>query len=235
MPIPHPLPEPLVELVAQRFRLIGEPMRIRLLDRLRDGEQSVGELTDALGAIAAERLQAPRRAASGRHRQPPQGRQPRRLRDRRRVVFALCEMVCGGLSSSSPSSRSSSRAVRERERTAMMELWQTEWCPASRRVRQRLTELDVDLPRPPGARRQGRRARADRRDRLRLDPRARARRRHRASSARRDPRLARRAPPRARGADAHRAKARRHPPPRVPRGAPALSLHPLSTHPEVSR
>jgi glutaredoxin 3 len=26
----------------------------------------------------------------------------------------------------------------------MYELWQTEWCPASRRVRQRLTELGVD-------------------------------------------------------------------------------------------
>ena len=26
----------------------------------------------------------------------------------------------------------------------MIELWQTEWCPASRRVRQRLTELGVD-------------------------------------------------------------------------------------------
>jgi glutathione S-transferase len=26
----------------------------------------------------------------------------------------------------------------------MHELWQTEWCPASRRVRQRLTELAVD-------------------------------------------------------------------------------------------
>ncbi len=26
----------------------------------------------------------------------------------------------------------------------MVELWQTEWCPASRRVRQRLTELGVD-------------------------------------------------------------------------------------------
>ncbi len=25
----------------------------------------------------------------------------------------------------------------------MIRLWQTEWCPASRRVRQRLTELDV--------------------------------------------------------------------------------------------
>ncbi len=27
--------------------------------------------------------------------------------------------------------------------TSMLELWQTEWCPASRRVRQRLTELGL--------------------------------------------------------------------------------------------
>ena len=33
--IPHPLPDALVELIAQRFRVIGEPMRIRLLDALR--------------------------------------------------------------------------------------------------------------------------------------------------------------------------------------------------------
>jgi glutathione S-transferase len=26
----------------------------------------------------------------------------------------------------------------------MLELWQTEWCPASRRVRERLTELGID-------------------------------------------------------------------------------------------
>jgi len=26
----------------------------------------------------------------------------------------------------------------------MLELWQTEWCPSSRRVRQRLTELGID-------------------------------------------------------------------------------------------
>jgi glutathione S-transferase len=26
----------------------------------------------------------------------------------------------------------------------MLELWQTEWCPASRRIRERLTELDID-------------------------------------------------------------------------------------------
>ena len=28
---------------------------------------------------------------------------------------------------------------------SVLELWQTEWCPASRRVRQRLTELGVDV------------------------------------------------------------------------------------------
>ncbi len=46
----HPLPEPLIELVAQRFRVLGEPMRIKLLDQLREGEATVGELQQALGA-----------------------------------------------------------------------------------------------------------------------------------------------------------------------------------------
>src|SRR5688500_20077549 len=46
----NPLPPRLVELIAQRFRVIGEPMRIRLLDHLRSGPASVGELSEALGA-----------------------------------------------------------------------------------------------------------------------------------------------------------------------------------------
>src|SRR6266542_4033101 len=50
MILPHPLPAELVELIARRFRVLGEPMRIRLLDRLRDGEATVGELSDAVGA-----------------------------------------------------------------------------------------------------------------------------------------------------------------------------------------
>ena len=50
MALPHPLPEDLVELIARRFRAIGEPMRIRLLDQLRDGEATVGELSEALDA-----------------------------------------------------------------------------------------------------------------------------------------------------------------------------------------
>jgi DNA-binding transcriptional ArsR family regulator len=48
--IPHPLPEALVELIAQRFRVIGEPMRIRVLDALRDGPLTINELAEGLGA-----------------------------------------------------------------------------------------------------------------------------------------------------------------------------------------
>jgi DNA-binding transcriptional ArsR family regulator len=50
MTLPHPLPDDLVELIARRFRVLGEPMRIKLLDQLRDGEATVGELSDALSA-----------------------------------------------------------------------------------------------------------------------------------------------------------------------------------------
>jgi DNA-binding transcriptional ArsR family regulator len=99
MPIPHPLPEPLVELVAQRFRLIGEPMRIRLLDRLRSDELSVGELADALGASQqniSKHLTSLHQA----------GIVARRKEGNRVVysiadesIFALCEIVCGGLQS----------------------------------------------------------------------------------------------------------------------------------------
>lgn len=97
MPTPHPLPEALVQLVAQRFRVIGEPMRIRLLDRLRDGEQSVNELAEALAASQ----QNVSKHLGVLHQAGIVGRR----KDGNRVVyaitdetvFALCEMVCGGL------------------------------------------------------------------------------------------------------------------------------------------
>jgi DNA-binding transcriptional ArsR family regulator len=50
MALPHPLPEDLIELIARRFRAMSEPMRIRLLDNLRDGEATVGELSEAVHA-----------------------------------------------------------------------------------------------------------------------------------------------------------------------------------------
>ncbi|HVS86222.1 MAG TPA: metalloregulator ArsR/SmtB family transcription factor [Gaiellaceae bacterium] len=48
MILPHPIPNELVDLIARRFRAIGEPARIRILDRLRGGEATVNDLADAL-------------------------------------------------------------------------------------------------------------------------------------------------------------------------------------------
>jgi DNA-binding transcriptional ArsR family regulator len=95
--VPHPLPEPLIEVVAQRFRVLGEPMRIRLLDRLRDGDATVGELQDALGAsqqnvskhlgiLHAAGMVA--RTKDGNHS---------RYSISDPSVFELCEQVCGGV------------------------------------------------------------------------------------------------------------------------------------------
>ena len=39
-----------LELVAARFRMLAEPMRLRLLNELRDGEKTVTTLVEATGA-----------------------------------------------------------------------------------------------------------------------------------------------------------------------------------------
>ena len=94
---PHPLPEPLVELIAQRFRVIAEPMRIRILDALRDGPMTIQELTDALGAGQQN--------VSKHVGVLAQAGVVAREKDGTRVrcsiadesVFELCEIVCGVL------------------------------------------------------------------------------------------------------------------------------------------
>lgn len=48
--LPHPLTDPLIELIAHRFRILAEPTRIKLLDALRDGPATVQELQSATGA-----------------------------------------------------------------------------------------------------------------------------------------------------------------------------------------
>jgi len=45
----HPLPDDLIELIARRFRVLADPTRIKLLDRLREGDSTVQELTVAIG------------------------------------------------------------------------------------------------------------------------------------------------------------------------------------------
>ena len=93
----HPLPEPLVELVAQRFRVLGEPMRIKLLDRLREGDATVGELQDALGASqqnVSKHLGILH--AAGMVARTKQGTHSRySISDPN--VFDLCDQVCGGV------------------------------------------------------------------------------------------------------------------------------------------
>lgn len=48
MTLPSPIPDELVDLIARRFRLLAEPTRVRLFDRLRDGETSVHDLAAGL-------------------------------------------------------------------------------------------------------------------------------------------------------------------------------------------
>jgi DNA-binding transcriptional ArsR family regulator len=96
-PVSHPLPDPLVELIARRFRVLGEPMRIRLLDALRDGPLTVGALQEATGATqqnVSKHLGVLFEAGL-----------VTRAKERTSVryeiadpaVFELCEQVCGGL------------------------------------------------------------------------------------------------------------------------------------------
>src|SRR5215212_8746954 len=42
-------PAPIYRLKADFFRLLGHPARVRILELLRDGDRSVGELQTALG------------------------------------------------------------------------------------------------------------------------------------------------------------------------------------------
>jgi DNA-binding transcriptional ArsR family regulator len=95
--IPHPLSEPLVDLIARRFRVLGEPTRIRLLDLLREHDATVTELHEALGAsqqnvskhlgvlLQAGIVRRTKEGTSARYAIADDG------------VFALCEHVCGGL------------------------------------------------------------------------------------------------------------------------------------------
>ena len=95
--LPHPLPDLLVEQIASRFRVIGEPTRIRILDHLRDGEESVQELTAALGTTQqnASKHLAVLHSAGIVSRRREGNRVLYAIADE--SVFELCDKVCGGL------------------------------------------------------------------------------------------------------------------------------------------
>lgn len=95
--IPHPLPPVLAEQIAERFRLLAEPARIKLLDRLRDGAATVSELTEATGSSQ----QNVSKHLGALHRGGLVGRERSgnfvRYRISDPTVFELCELVCGRL------------------------------------------------------------------------------------------------------------------------------------------
>jgi DNA-binding transcriptional ArsR family regulator len=95
--VPHPLPAPLVDMIAERFRVLSEPMRIRLLDALREAPATVQELQQATGASqqnVSKHLGLLLR--SGLVSKTKEGNFSRyAIADE--GVFELCEQVCGGL------------------------------------------------------------------------------------------------------------------------------------------
>lgn len=97
MGLPTPLPPELIELISERFKLLSEPMRIRILDQLRGGEQSVGSL--------AELLDTSQQNVSKHLQALYAGGAVSRRKDGNTVFYeiadqdlmAMCEMVCNGV------------------------------------------------------------------------------------------------------------------------------------------
>lgn len=95
--IAHPLPDDLVELIAERFRALAEPTRIKLLDRLREGEATVLELTALVGTtsqnVSKHLILLQQTGLVARRKQG--NLSCYRIADP--TVYALCETVCGSL------------------------------------------------------------------------------------------------------------------------------------------
>lgn len=92
-----PMGGKMIERVAERFRILGDPLRLRLLQHISEGEMSVAELVEAVESTQAnvsKHLQILLRAGVLERRKEG-------LRVFYRVVdprvFELCDVVCGSL------------------------------------------------------------------------------------------------------------------------------------------
>lgn len=95
--LPLPLPDALVELIAQRFRLLSEPTRIKLLDALRTGPATASDLQEATGASQQNvSKHLAMLVDSGMVRRVKHGNRAFfSIADE--SLFELCEQVCGSL------------------------------------------------------------------------------------------------------------------------------------------
>jgi ArsR family transcriptional regulator len=92
-----PLPDAALDLVARRFAVLAEPMRLRLIQALFEGEKNVNALVEETGGTQAN---------VSRHLQTlTQAHVLARRKDGLQVfysiadpsIFKLCELVCGSL------------------------------------------------------------------------------------------------------------------------------------------
>jgi ArsR family transcriptional regulator len=91
------LPEAALEKVAERFKVLSEPTRLKLLYALMDGEKTVSQLVEETGGLQANvskhlavLLDA---GVLGRRKQGTSAYY--RITDE--SVFELCELVCGSI------------------------------------------------------------------------------------------------------------------------------------------
>jgi len=86
-----------LELVAARFRAMGEPLRLRILQQLENGEQSVSTLAEGVGAAqpnVSKHLKVLQEAGLLKRRQ--QGNSVYySIADA--MVLELCDMICSRL------------------------------------------------------------------------------------------------------------------------------------------
>ncbi len=97
MAVSHPLSDDLVELIAERFRALSEPTRIKLLDRLREREATVLELTELIGTTqqnVSKHLGVLQRSGIVARRKQRNFAYYRIIDE---GVLSLCEAVCGSL------------------------------------------------------------------------------------------------------------------------------------------
>jgi DNA-binding transcriptional ArsR family regulator len=87
----------LLELLAERFKVLAEPVRLRLLNALRDGERTVTALVDATGAGQANVS----RHLAMLHQHGMVARRKEGLHVYYRIadpaIFQLCELTCGSM------------------------------------------------------------------------------------------------------------------------------------------
>jgi DNA-binding transcriptional ArsR family regulator len=93
----HGLSDALLDLIAERFRLLGEPLRLKLLAALMDTEKNVGELVVLTGAGQPNISKHLNALAQGGlvHRRKVGTSTYYSIADP--AIFILCDVVCSGV------------------------------------------------------------------------------------------------------------------------------------------